>query len=169
MVVHTVSYFIVGGLAYNLADYPGLFNEPSMREYMRPIDHPLVVSGVLFQPLRGVLFGLVFYALRDALFSRNNGWLVVWLALLVFGIFSTFGPTPGSIEGIIYTQVPLWIQLKGLPEILIQSLLLAYVSHYWVCHPDKKWLGRVLVGLFILVLLMGAVAPFANQLASSAA
>jgi hypothetical protein len=34
---------------------------------MRPMTDPLVIAGPLFQPLRGLVFALVFYPLRDCL------------------------------------------------------------------------------------------------------
>ena len=154
IVVHTITYFLVGISAFFVADYSALFREPIMREFMRPNNHPMVTAGVLFQPIRGLLFGFVFYGLRNVFFTQKTSWQVIWFCLVVMGIISTFGPTPGSIEGLVYTQLPLWIQLKGLPEILIQSFLLAYVTHYWVRNPNKKYLNRSLLVLFCLILLV---------------
>lgn len=154
-IVYTVSYFVMGIMAMFIMDYAALFETPVMKEYMKPINDPMVRAGVLFQPLRGILFGLVFYAFREVIFASKDGWKPAWLMLVVVGIFSTFGPTPGSIEGFVYTKVTFASNIRGLPEILLQSFLLAFVTHYWLLHSDKKWLGRTLTTLFILVLLMG--------------
>ena len=151
MIVHTVTYFLMGITAMFTMDYAALLASPVMSEYMRPIDDPLVRVSTLFQPIRGALFGLVFYALRESILVRKDGWKISWLMLVVVGILSTFGPTPGSIEGLIYTQIPLWAQLKGMPEVTIQALLLAYLSHAWITRPELKWLPRVLVAMFVLI------------------
>lgn len=37
-------------------------------------------------------------------------------------------PAPCSIEGLIYTRLPLEFHLKGAPEILIQTLLFSYFA-----------------------------------------
>ncbi|MGA9522993.1 MAG: hypothetical protein WBV82_16110 [Myxococcaceae bacterium] len=162
-VVHTVTYFLVGFAAYLVFDYATVFNEPGLASYMRPTDDPLVRAGTLFQPLRGILFGLALYPLRSVLFERRNGWAVTWLVLVTIGIFSTFGPSPGSIEGFVYTTVPIGRQSWGLVEILVQSLLLSSLLFYWVRHPEKRWLSRVLVALFVVVMGLPALGLLAAQ------
>ena len=87
----------------------------------------------------------MFYLLRETLFGRKNGWLILWLLLVIVGIFSTFGPAPGSIEGLIYTTLPLRDQLSGgLLEVHTQSFLFAGLLYYWVNHPEKRWLSWAL-------------------------
>jgi hypothetical protein len=76
----------------------------------------------------------------------------MWCILVGIGIINTFGPAPGSIEGMIYTVLPMRIHLTGLPEALAQSFLLSVVLHYWVNHPGKKWLDWTLSILFVLTI-----------------
>lgn len=156
-VVHTVTYFAAGLLAMAVFDYTRRFQEPPLSLLMRPTTEPLVAAGPLFQPLRGVLFGLVLWLIRDSVFVRGGGWLTAWAVLAIIGIINPFGPSPGSIEGLIYTKIPISIQLAGLSEIVLQSLLLAVIACYWVNHPTKKWLTRTLVTLFSIVLIMSAL------------
>jgi hypothetical protein len=78
----------------------------------------------------------------------------MWLMLVIVGILSVFGPTPGSIEGAIYTVLPWWSHLFGLPEVILQALLLSAILVYWVNHPEKKWLTWVLVVAFGLCLAL---------------
>ena len=153
IIVHTVSYFVMGLLAFVFLDYTSLFSDPNFRNLMRATNDPLVAAGPLFQPIRGFLFALVFYSLRGTFFGTKNGWLTMWLVLVVVGIFSAFGPTPGSIEGMIYTTIPLKLQLTGLPEVVLQALLLSFILCYWVKNPEKRWLTWTLGGIFILVIL----------------
>jgi hypothetical protein len=156
VVVHTVTYFIMGILASSLFDYASLFAETGYSGFMRQLDDPLVMAGPLFQPIRGVLFGVVFYLLQDVLLWRSRGWLIAWVTLVFVGIFSTFGPAPGSIEGFIYTTFPATRQLGGLAEVLVQSLLLSTVVFYWVNHPEKRWLSWLLGSLFVIEMLLPA-------------
>jgi hypothetical protein len=157
VVVHTVTYVVVGLLAFTLLDYRRLLAEPSLRTLLRRTDDPWVMAGPLFQPLRGLLFALAFYPLREVLFGQRYGWLVLWLELVVLGILSTFGPVPGSVEGLVYTVWPLWAQMIGLPEVLVQSLALSAVLYYWVNHPDKRWLSWALGVVFLVALLLPVV------------
>ena len=60
-IVHTVSYFVIGLLAFTFLDYSAKFADPIVANMFRQTDHPLVAAGPLFQVLRGFLFGVVFY------------------------------------------------------------------------------------------------------------
>ena len=154
IITHTITYFMMGLLALLFLDYSNKFADPNVRILMRQVDDPLVMAGPLFQPIRGFLFAIAFYLLRDILFNKKNGWVVMWVVLVILGILSTFGPSPGSIEGMIYTTLPLWFQLAGLPEVVIQSLMFSVLLYYWVTHPGKRWLNWMLGVIFLLVLLL---------------
>ena len=154
-VVHTVTYFIAGLVALFAFDYAALFAEPPFRYFMRQTTEPIVMAGPLFQPIRGLLFGCAFYLVREVVF-RPRGWIAIWTLLVVLGILSTFGPSPGSIEGLIYTTIPLAGHLRGLPEVVGQALLYALLLHAWVT-TRHRWLGRALVAAFIVALLLPAV------------
>jgi hypothetical protein len=156
-IVHTVSYFVIGLLALTFLDYSTKFADPIVAGMFRQTDHPLVAAGPLFQILRGFLFGVAFYFLREIIFARKNGWLILWLVLIIVGVISPFGAAPSSIEGMVYTVLPSWFHIVGLPEIIVQSGLLAFLTHYWVNHPEKKWLNWVFGIAFILTILMSSL------------
>jgi hypothetical protein len=163
IVVHTVTYFVVGMLAFWLLDYAEFFATPDMAGIMRPTTHPLVMAGPLFQPLRGFVFALAVYPLREIVFARPRGWLVLWGLFVALGIVSTFGPAPGSIEGLIYTVISVPHQLRGLVEVVVQAALLAFGVVYLVNHPEKRWLKRLMIAAFAVVILL----PLAGLLAGS--
>lgn len=152
--VHTVTYFVIGFISFTVFDYSARYADPLLGNYMRQTNHPLVTAGPLFQILRGFLFGLVFYWLRDVFFNRKNGWLYMWLTLLIVGVISPFGASPSSIEGLLYTNVPLNFHIIGFPEVAVQSLLLALCTHFWVRHPEMKWLGWLFGISFFLIAIM---------------
>lgn len=153
-VTHTVTYFTLGVLAFTLLDYESFFAENGLAAMMRPTDDRWVMAGPLFQPIRGFLFGGVFYLLRKPLFGSKDGWLVMWLVLVVFGIVGTFGPAPGSMEGMIFTVFPLSVHLRGLPETVLQSLALSVVLCYWVRHSDRRWLDWVMGAAFVILITL---------------
>jgi hypothetical protein len=126
-------------------------------------DDPWVMAGPLLQPVRGLLFALAFYPLRRVLFDRKDGWLVLWLELIILGILSPFGALPGSVEGMIYTIWPVRSHVIGLPEVFLQSFLLSVDLHYWVRHPEKKWLSWTLGILLFLLLLLPAIGLLTRQ------
>ena len=160
-VAHTVTYFAVGLVAFFGLDYTRTFNEPGVQSFMRPTDDPMVMAGPLFQPVRGLLFGLAFYLVRGSVFGVRHGWLRLWAVLVVVGVLGTFGTAPGSIEGAVYTTLPPRFHLRSLPELLVQSLALAWVVWFWVSYP-ARWKSWVLglcfaaaMGLPTLGLLVG--------------
>jgi hypothetical protein len=154
IVVHSVTYFVCGILAFVVLDYESRFADPQVRVFMRQTDEPIVMAGPLFQPIRGILFAVAFYLLRSVLFDRKFGWLVMWTTLVMLGILSTFGPSPGSVEGMVYTVFPIPLQLIGMVEVFAQSLLLSVILCYWVNHPEKRWLTWLLGIAFFLVILL---------------
>jgi len=156
--VHTVTYFLIGLLSFLFLDYSARYTDPAVAVALRQIDHPLVTAGPLFQVLRGFLFGFAFYALRDVIFPKPRGWLTLWLVLLIVGIFSPFSSAPGSIEGVVYSTLPMWFHIISLPELIIQSFLLAFLTHHVVNHPEKRWLSilfGILFGIIVLLALLG--------------
>lgn len=157
IVTHTVTYTVVGLLASTLFSYASLFTVTTLSGFMRPFSDRIVMAAPLLQPVRGVLFGLIFYLLRDVFFARRRGWLIMWLTLIVLGILGTFGPSPGSLEGLYFTIVPLWVHLRGLPEVLIQSLILSLVLFYWINHASKRWVSWVMGVAFAIAILLPAL------------
>src|SRR5579864_1426846 len=86
VVTHTVTYFFVGLLAFVSLDYARKFTESDLQLLMRQTGDPMVMAGPLFQPIRGFLFGIVLYPLREALFNKKTGWLVLWGVLVAVGV-----------------------------------------------------------------------------------
>jgi len=78
IVVHTVTYFVMGILAATVLNFAERFSRPEMACWMRQLGDPLIMAGPLFQPLRGLVFALAFYPLRESLFGKKNGWLILW-------------------------------------------------------------------------------------------
>ncbi len=154
IIVHTVTYFVMGILALSILEYGTLYAHAGLAGFMRPTTDPMVMAGPLFQPFRGLVFALAIYPLLGVFMERRHGWMLLWWLLVALGIISTFGPAPGSLEGLVYTRVSIPDQLIGLPEVLLQSLLLALGVVYWVSHPDKRWLTWLMAASFVVIILL---------------
>jgi hypothetical protein len=151
-IVHTVTYFLMGVLAAAVLDYATLYARPDMAGFVRQTTDRMVMAGPLFQPIRGLVFALAIYPLRDVFLGRTLGWLLLWWVLVALGIVSTFEAAPGSVEGLVYTRISVAHQLLGLPEVLLQALLLAAGVFYWIHHQEKRWLTWVLAVAFVAIL-----------------
>ncbi len=131
ILIHTASYFLFGIIMSNLFDYRTLFRAEVIRNFMRPMDSPYVFFGPFLQPLRGLLFAVGLWPLRRAIFESKRGWLILWSIFVIFGILSPPAAAPSSLEGVIYTQLPLWYHLIGLPEITLQTLTFSLLLYWW--------------------------------------
>lgn len=161
VICHTLTYLVMGALAYHFLHYADMFNKPNSG--LRPTTSPLIMFGPLLQVFRGVLFATVFYPFREILFGRKNGWLLMAWMLIGIGILGTFAAPAGSLEGFIYTTIPAVSQLRGYLEVVPQALLLSALLFYWVRHPGKAWLNwslGVAYGICAILLpVLGLLAP----------
>jgi hypothetical protein len=155
--LHMITYFIAGLLAVNLMDYETLFRSGGLQHYMQPTDAPVVALGPSLQWIRGVIFALVLWPFRDIILSPERGWLKLWGLFVGLGILATFGPALGSVDGVIYTKIPVEIQFRALPELIFQSLMLSVGLWWWYSNP-RKWmtiLSIVLVALIVFMSIAG--------------
>jgi len=150
---HVVTYFVAGVLAYTLLDYRALFASDQLACYMRPIDSPWIAAGPALQVIRGLILALALYPFRRVFLDEPRGWLPLWGLIVGLAILSTAGPCPGSVEGLVYTKVPAISQLRGLPEVVLQTLAFSLLLVGWHRRPHRAW-GLVVGTLAVLVVLM---------------
>lgn len=131
VLIHMVTYFIFGLLMSHLLNYGRLFQQEIIRDFMRPIDSPYVFFGPFIQPIRGLLFAFGLWPIRKTITESKRGWLILWSIFVVFGILGTPAAAPSSLEGIIYSKLPIWYHLIGLPEILFQTLTFSLILVWW--------------------------------------
>ena len=128
---HFITYMVCGMIAFNLFSY-GDFVELIGFRPMEEITLTMIVFG---QIARGILFGIVIWWIKDSIIGKKLGWLKLWGVLIILGIFNTYGPNMGSIEGFIYLDpsnsydVPV-SGLLSLFEITVQPLLFSIIVTY---------------------------------------
>jgi hypothetical protein len=131
IVVHLATYILMGMIMSNIFDYSELFRQDIIKDFMRPYNSPQVTIGPYLQPLRGILFAIALWPIRSVLLEKKRGWLILWGIFVVFSILSTTAAAPCSIEGVIYSKLPLWYHLLGLPEIMVQTLIFSIALVWW--------------------------------------
>lgn len=152
--LHMITYFMAGVLAMFVFNYKEAFVTGALKGFMQPLDTPMVALGPALQFFRGFIFAVVLWPFKSIFLSRPAGWAKLWLLFVGLGILSTFGPAPGSIDGMIYTMVPVTQQLHFLPELLFQSLLLSLGIYYWSRKPLAAY-NYIAIALVALIILLG--------------
>ena len=150
--IHVATYILCGIIFSVLFNYNELFQLGNTKYFMRPLDSASSLLGPVFQIARGILFGFVLLLFKESVIETKRGWLKLWAIIAVIGIFNTPGPAPGSIEGIIYTQLPMELHIKGAPEILAQTLLFSYFVATPVKLKDTRFIERNKTPLICAVL-----------------
>ncbi len=154
---HTISYFILGIIASIALDYKTLFENENFSCFMKPIDSIWVSAGPLLQIIRGFIFSIALWIIKDQFVYQSHGWLKLWGIIALLCVFSPTGPAPGSIEGFIYTKVPFFDQVKGYLEVLPQTLLFSFILFNWF-EKMPRWWNTVSIILFTMICFMSGMA-----------
>ena len=153
---HMISYFLAGVFAYNLVNYQELFETPPFSGFMKPMNSTAIVAGPAFQFIRGIIFSIALWPFKETFLNTSYGWLKLWGLLVGLSILSTTAAAPGSIEGFIYTTIPIKKQVIGYLEVIPQTLLFSLMVYYWYKKPKKAWniISIVAVSLILLVVIL---------------
>ena len=160
IIVHTLTYFICGLIFSNLFHYDDIFQIDVIKNFMRGYDSPMIMLGPILQPIRGLIFALGIWPIKKIIIDQKYGWLVLWNIIVLFGILSTPSAAPASIEGMIYSKLPLWYHFIGYPELLTQTFLFSLIVVTWEKGQLPKiiiWLMLILTILVFTLLVVGGV------------
>jgi len=124
-VAHIITYMLCGMIFMSLLDYEEFIEIIGFKP-MEEISGLMVIIGQL---LRGILFGIAIWLVKDSIIGKKLAWLKLWAILVILSIISVYAPAPGSIEGFIYLApvvVPVNLNLSIL-EVLLQPLLFSII------------------------------------------
>lgn len=134
MLIHVLTYMICGITFSIFFSYQ---ESLEVTDGMRDMSNIMVQLSPIFQVGRGILFGLVLLLIRNSFHTKRYEWLKLWFIIAVIGIFNTPATAPFSIEEFIYCEPSnmAWnLQLGGLAEILIQTLLFSFLAMRIIKH-----------------------------------
>lgn len=156
---HVVTYFLSGLMAFYLLNYGDMFEKAPYTYFMKPATSPAVAAGPALQLIRGVIFSLALWPFRNIFLNSKWGWLKLWGLLVGLSILSTTAAGPGSVEGYIYTTIPVKQQIAGYLEVLPQTLLFSVIVYYWYKNPKEAWkiISIILVVIVLLLSLLGVM------------
>jgi hypothetical protein len=135
IITYTVVTLIAMPLTFSYAD--------SVVELMgfRPLDEISIGAVLIGQIIRGLLLGIVIWWIKDSIIGKKLAWLKLWAILVILGIFNTYGPAHGSIQGLIYLapieNIPANMSL-GILETMAQPLLFSIIVTYQRKNKSEK-------------------------------
>ncbi len=136
--LHLVTYVLAGLIFMYISNYADAFRTPALRDYMRPIDDPIVSLGIPLQVPRGVLLAFALYPFRSIFVSGHWGWLKLWGVMWVLMGIGAVVAAPGTLEGLVYTKFGFGNPLVGLPEVTIQMLAFTWLLYKWEQRVDQR-------------------------------
>ena len=150
---HVVTYFVAGLGAFAFLDYRGQFLSQALSCFMLPVDAPIVALGPILQVVRGLIFAAALFPFREVFLATSRGWMLLWGLMVGLAVLSPTGPAPASVEGFIYTKIPIAQQALGYFEVLPQTLAFSILVVAWNRRPVRAW-TIVMVGLMLVVALL---------------
>ena len=124
-IAHVITYMACGLIFMSLLDYEDYIELIGFKP-MEEINGLIVIFG---QIVRGILFGIAIWWIKDSIIGKKLAWFKLWAILVIIGIISVYAPAPGSIEGFIYLKpvdVPVNLSLS-IFEVLLQPLLFSLI------------------------------------------
>jgi hypothetical protein len=137
-VVHTLIYIITGLIFQNYLNYDPQFTSSVLYNNFREIDSFIIRFAPIFQLMRGIFIGLIIYPVYGGIVKSQYSWLKLFALLWGLTLIGAVAATPGSIEGFIYTKIPVIEHLVGLPEVTLQAFLFSIIFIKW----DKKNINK---------------------------
>ena len=159
--IHTLTYFVFGLLFSNIFDYSTIYSYNVVNNFMRNFDSPLILLGPFLQPIRAIFIAIALYPIRNII-AAKLGFLKLWIILVFIGIIATPAAAPSSLEGIIYTQLPIEYHLISLPELLLQTLTFSILlwAFELLPHKDKDFSNRIFLLKIIFSLIFSLFGMF---------
>jgi hypothetical protein len=157
---HMITYFAFGVIASRLFDYRTLYAETDLRHLMRHTDTAWVAAGPSFQFMRATVFAIVLWPIVDRIVQSTRGVLILYGLMVGLAVLGTAGPSPGSLEGLFYTRLPVSIHLTGLPEVIVQTGAFSFLLVTWHRKP-ARWMNVVAIIGIVLIAFMSAAGVLA--------
>lgn len=89
------------------------------------------ITGTLEQAIIAAIMALVLYPFYDTLVGEKRGWVVIFAALWGVAFLGSLHPKPGTIEGMLYTEITFAEHFMVLAAGAVQVLLFAWLFLNW--------------------------------------
>ncbi|MFZ6780191.1 hypothetical protein ACO0LD_25440 [Undibacterium sp. Ji83W] len=135
--LHLLTYLIIGAISYRLYAYRMWEGEHAVPGLRDPHSQFVQTWILPTQLLRGILHGIIFLPLRQNLLKQGKWGGLIIASILIF--IGAVGGINGAMEALVYTTgFNLELFLTHFPEIVVQTLLFAYLLLAWEARIDRK-------------------------------
>jgi len=138
-IVHVLTYMFVGVVFANLQNYKAAFISIEQYENYRTLNSAVVRAAPFFQIFRGSFFAVILYPFYETIMKSEYGWVKLFFVIWGFAFIGTVAPIPGSIEGLIYTDLSLREHLMGFPEVTVQVLMFSWFFVKWETRTERDY------------------------------
>nr|WP_300365961.1 hypothetical protein [Brachyspira sp.] len=146
-------------------DYKAIYSNEIVVNFMRGFESPLTVIGPFLQPIRAIFIAIGLFPIRKIIMTKF-GWFIVWLIFVCIAIISAPASAPSSIEGLIYTQLPISFHLVNLPELLLQTFSFSIIL--WITemlpHSEKEFSNRVFFTKLLFSIIFTMIGIFLTSI-----
>jgi hypothetical protein len=139
--VHLFTYWVVGGIFYELSGYNDALETMEIFKLWRPLENLPAVLLVFFgQIFRGSLLAFLLYPYYENYIARKRGWALLYLLMIGLTILGSplflteFIDFNGSIAEFIKSLA------VGIPEIFSQMLVFSLLFFFWQRKAETKQL-----------------------------
>jgi hypothetical protein len=151
VVLHIFTYILSAITFTIIFDYNELYRTGITAYYMKDYGSVNIIAGPFIQLFRGILYGVVLLVTKNSFINEKYSWLKLWIVMLILGLLNPLTISPGSVMGMVYTQLSLEFHMKTAIEAATQSLLFAAMVTKPSCFEVKVSVSsKVLLPLTIL-------------------
>jgi len=104
---------------------------------------PLNLMTIINQLLRGIVIALVIYPFKNTIINHSRGRLILFGALWGVALFGSVEPQPGSIEGVIYTEITFLEHSIVMLAMAIQMTVFIWLFFKWILRSGENRVSEV--------------------------
>lgn len=139
LIVHLLTYWIIGSIFYQVAGYADALEEMTIFDMWRPLENITAVLLVFFgQIFRGIMLALLLAPFYRSYIHKKRGWLLLFL--LMFGLTALGSPL--FLTEFISFEGSFLKFLKdlviGIPEIITQMLIFSLIFFWWQRKSERN-------------------------------
>lgn len=139
ILVHVITYIFIGVVFSNFDNFADLFLTMDTIYDFRAAHSKVVKLAPAIQIIRGTFFAFILYPFYNKIIKSNFAWLKLFFLIWGFSLLGSAAPIPGSIEGLIYTEISLTEHLLRLVRTAIHIFVFSWFFVKWENRTERDY------------------------------